>query len=141
MKERSEKEADLAEKENLMTKKVIVDTPVWIDHLIQPVQPLVQLLRDDRVVVHEDVLGELACGNFRNRREQLRNLSILDRVPRVQTEEVISFIENQKLHGLGPGWIDLNLLATALVGGYLILTSDKKLQQLAVRFEVNAEGT
>jgi predicted nucleic acid-binding protein len=46
---------------------VLIDTSVWIDHLNRS-DPLLQfLLNEYEVVTHSYILGELACGNFKNR--------------------------------------------------------------------------
>ena len=55
---------------------VLVDTSVWIDHLRVGDRKLVRLLEDGEVGVHPLVIGELACGNLRNRREILALLEM-----------------------------------------------------------------
>lgn len=50
---------------------VLADTSVWIDHLRRGEPQLRQALDAERVLMHPLVLGELACGNLRNRREVL----------------------------------------------------------------------
>ena len=49
----------------------------------------------------------------------------------------MNFIEREKLYGLGCGWVDMTLLASALITpGTLLWTQDKRLAALAERFEV-----
>ncbi len=48
---------------------VIVDTSVWIDHFNKNVSGLGDLLENAFVVMHPFVIGELACGNIKNRDE------------------------------------------------------------------------
>lgn len=50
---------------------VLVDTSVWIDHLRQGEARLSKLLDEGEVVIHPFVIGELACGNLKNRNEIL----------------------------------------------------------------------
>ena len=50
---------------------ILVDTNVWIDHLQSPNPTLIRLLEGSRIVMHPMVLGELACGNLKNRAERL----------------------------------------------------------------------
>lgn len=47
--------------------KVLVDTLVWIDHFRRKDPLLVELLDAVQVVSHSAVIGELACGNLRER--------------------------------------------------------------------------
>lgn len=39
---------------------ILVDTPVWIDHLRKGAPELVELLNADAVLTHPMVIGELA---------------------------------------------------------------------------------
>ena len=71
---------------------VLVDTSVWIDHLRVGDRTQVRLLEDGEVGVHPLVIGELACGNLRNRRESLALLADLPSVERVSDEEVLFFL-------------------------------------------------
>ena len=50
---------------------ILVDTSVWIDHLRAGEDRLVTLLDSTQVLCHPFVVGELACGNLRNRGEAL----------------------------------------------------------------------
>lgn len=50
---------------------ILVDTSVWVDHLRAGVEDLAALLNNSQVLMHPFVLGELACGNLRNRDELL----------------------------------------------------------------------
>ena len=57
---------------------ILVDTSVWIDHLRSEMQRLSDLLDDSQVTMHPMVVGELACGNLRDRE---RVLSLLEALP------------------------------------------------------------
>jgi len=46
---------------------ILADTSVWVGHLRQADPQLQQLLLDGRVLIHPFVIGEIACGNLRNR--------------------------------------------------------------------------
>lgn len=54
---------------------ILVDTSVWIDHLSSGEPGLARALEAGRVLMHPLVLGEIACGNLRNRDEVLRLLA------------------------------------------------------------------
>jgi predicted nucleic acid-binding protein len=110
---------------------VLADTSVWIDHLRRSDVSLVQLLNEGSVVVHPFVLGEIACGNLRNRDLILQSLKDL-RSPTMATHaEVLRFIEERKLWGHGIGWVDVHLLASALVSGCTLWTRDARLNRAA----------
>jgi predicted nucleic acid-binding protein len=46
---------------------VLVDTSVWVAHLRQGITGLEAFLHGGRVVCHPFIVGELACGNLKNR--------------------------------------------------------------------------
>lgn len=111
---------------------ILIDTSIWIDHLRVGDDGLVGLLNSTQVLIHPFVTGELACGNLSNRTEVLRLLEDLPQTPVVSQNEVLFFIEHNKLTGQGIGFIDAHLLAaTALVDGLCIWTRDKRLQLVA----------
>ena len=107
---------------------ILVDTSVWIDHLRVGEEGLVALLNSSRVMVHPFVVGELACGNLRNRAEVLTLLKELPRAPVATDEEVLFFIERHALMGRGIGYVDAHLLAAVLLADVARLwTRDKRL--------------
>ena len=107
---------------------ILVDTSVWIDHLRKGNPVLSELLEGGNVLIHPFVLGELVCGNLKNRWEVLKLLSELPQAPVAMEAEVLEFIESRSLMGRGIGYIDVHLLAaTALEGFSLLWTFDKRL--------------
>jgi predicted nucleic acid-binding protein len=46
---------------------ILVDTSVWVDHLRSGEPQLAALLERSKIAMHPMVLGELACGNLRDR--------------------------------------------------------------------------
>jgi len=110
---------------------VFVDTSVWVDHLRRG-EPLLQdFLSAGQVATHPFVIGELACGNLSNRDEILTLLSELPRVTIATHEEVLHLIDRHRLNGKGLGWIDLNLLASALISRIPLWTKDRRLASVA----------
>jgi predicted nucleic acid-binding protein len=107
---------------------VLVDTSVWIDHLRSSSEALGDLLEAGKVVTHPFVIGELACGNLRNRREILALLDSLPQGPRAEPDEIRFFIDKHSLAGRGLGLIDMHLLASGQLGGYPLWTKDKRLK-------------
>lgn len=110
---------------------ILVDTSVWIAHFRKAGSRLGELLSEGLVMVHPFVLGELACGNLRNRVRILSDLEALPRAVSAAHEEVMRLIEARKLWGLGIGWIDAHLLASALLSGCQFWTLDGRLLRAA----------
>ena len=72
---------------------VLVDTSVWVDHLRKGDSHLVQLLEKGQVLCHSFVIGELACGNLKNRAVILNALEALACAPLIEFDEYMQFIE------------------------------------------------
>jgi predicted nucleic acid-binding protein len=117
---------------------VLVDTSVWVDHLRRGNPALRELLEDERVVCHAFVLGELACGNLRDRATILTLLRALPQTPSAEDEEVLHLLDARQLHGRGLGWVDVHLLASALLLGCALWTLDRRLQRAARRLRLPA---
>jgi hypothetical protein len=119
---------------------ILVDTSVWIDHLRTGDERLVALLNAARVLAHPFVIGELACGNLRQRNDILSLLQGLPQASVASQEEVLFFIENKALSGRGIGFIDAHLLASTVIEGTSRLwTRDKRLRKVAADLELAYE--
>jgi predicted nucleic acid-binding protein len=81
--------------------------------------------------VHPFVIGELACGSMRNRSEVLSLLSELPEAIVADHEEVLNFVENNRLYASGIGWIDAHIIASALLSKAKLMTLDKPLSKVA----------
>lgn len=110
---------------------ILVDTSVWIDHLRSDDARLADLLNNARVFVHPHVVGELACGELRRRREILEALHDLPQASVATDDEVLAFIERWRLMGRGLGYIDVHLLASVFLTQALLWTRDKRLAESA----------
>jgi len=115
---------------------VLVDTSVWVTHLRHGNIGLEALLNEGRVVCHPFIVGELACGNLRKRSEILVNLQALPQAILAAHNEVMQLIENYSLMGKGLGYIDMHLLASALLTKVPFWTLDKKLHEVVIRLEL-----
>lgn len=116
---------------------ILVDTSVWIDHLRSGEPALSEALEGGRVLMHPFVLGELACGNLKNRSEVLRLLGDLPAAPTATDPETLDFIERRALMGRGIGYIDVHLLASAALDGVARLwTRDRRLSAAAAELEL-----
>ena len=89
---------------------ILVDTSVWVEHLRSPLSELQDQLRTGQVLTHPMVIGELACGMIRRRREFLSYLGPLPIIPELAHERVLEEIETNRLMGRGIGFIDAHLL-------------------------------
>jgi len=112
---------------------VLVDTSVWVAHLRRGHIGLEALLSEGHVVCHPFIVGELACGNLKNRSEILSLLQALPLATPAEHEEVMQFIENYSLMGKGLGYIDMHLLASAILSRVPLWTLDRKLKQVSLK--------
>jgi hypothetical protein len=85
---------------------------------------------------HPFVVGEIACGRLRNRREILPLLQRLPQAPVVEHQDVLGFLESHRLMGTGLGWIDVHLLAAALLARAPLWTLDRALRRAATKIGV-----
>lgn len=112
---------------------VLVDTSVWVTHLRDGTVGLEALLNEGHVVCHPFIIGELACGNLKNRAEILSLLQALPMALHAEHEEVMRFIDNYNLMGKGLGYIDMHLLASAILTKIPLWTLDKKLREVSLK--------
>jgi predicted nucleic acid-binding protein len=111
---------------------ILVDTSVWVGHLRSKDRGLADLLDEGRILSHPFVVGELALGNLRHRDRVLSSLQRLPQVNLATNREVLEFVEQHHLYGIGIGYIDAHLLASVrLTLGTTLWTRDKRLQAAA----------
>ena len=116
---------------------ILVDTSVWVSHFRVGNSELKQLLNDGDVISHPLIIGELACGNIQNRVEILILLSSLPTAMEVGHDEALTFIEKKRLMGKGLGYIDVHLLASALLSNVSIWSFDGKLNRISTELNIN----
>ncbi len=119
---------------------VLVDTSVWRRYFSgdKAVQRLGDLLDEDgAVLVHPWILGELVLGGLSSREEHL--LGRLPSASVVPHDEVIAFVRARRLMRRGIGWVDVNLLASALTASAVIWTLDGDLATAAGELGVGWE--
>jgi predicted nucleic acid-binding protein len=110
---------------------VLVDTSIWVTLLRQGTRRLEKLLMDAEVMCHSFIIGELACGNLKNRNEILSLLQSLPMTPTIEFDEFLFFIDRNHLMGKGVGFVDVHLLASAQLAGVPLWTADKRLKSVA----------
>ena len=95
---------------------------------------------DAGVMCHPFIIGELACGNLKNRNEIIPLLQSLPMAPTIEFDEFLFFIDRNHLMGKGVGFVDVHLLASAQLTGVPLWTADKRLKsaadQLALTFRL-----
>ncbi len=116
---------------------VLVDTSVWINHLRNSDKHLEKLLFDGDVVCHIHIIGELACGNLKNRQEIISLIQSLPAITVVEFREYLYFIEQNQLNGKGLGFVDIHLLASAKLNQVPLWTADKSLEVAATELDLS----
>ncbi len=116
---------------------VLVDTSVWINHFRDDNPKLRTLLQEVAVACHPFIIGELACGNLKNRKEVLTLLDTLPTSQVVNEEEFLHFMESNLLMGQGIGFVDVHLLASATLSKLPLWTEDKKLKKIADELDLS----
>ena len=115
---------------------VLVDTSVWINHLRNNNRHLKKLLFNGGVVCHPHIIGELACGNIKNRQEIVSLLQALPQISLVEFEEFLYFIDQNQLHDKNIGFVDIHLLASAKLDQLPLWTADKRLQSASAELNL-----
>ncbi len=111
---------------------VLVDTSVWVGHFKRRNEHLVALLDAGMVVCHPHVVVEVACGTPPSRRAVVGMLSEIEQVSVATPDEILALVERRALFGRGCGFVDVSLLASALLGANTLLwTLDRRLATMA----------
>ncbi len=120
---------------------VLVDTSVWMSHFRKGNLDVSKFLEDGEVVTHPFIIGELACGNLRNRSGILSLVRALPSAIQGEHEEVLQFIDHHQLMGKGICYIDIHLVFSAALSSAALWTLDKKLDavssHLGTRYKVS----
>ncbi|MFM7312373.1 MAG: type II toxin-antitoxin system VapC family toxin [Cyanobium sp.] len=117
-----------------------MDTSVWVDHLRSGIPELAARLEGGEVLIHPWVIGELACGNLRDRQGVLTLLQGLPMAEAASDPEVFALLERHQLMGRGIGWIDAHLLASALLARGPLWSNDRRLARIAGELGVGWSG-
>lgn len=119
---------------------VLVDTSVWVRFLAgrEPdASALDGLLAGKEVLRHDLVQGELLIGDAgRSRKRLLEAYAKIHRARTVPHVEVVEFVAARQLHGRDVGWIDVHLLASAVVERCTLWSADASLADLAAELHV-----
>ena len=96
---------------------VLVDTSVWIRFLANRAP-------------HAAALNRL-IGDRGGRRKLLAAYERIRQAEMVPHHDVVAFVRDRDLHGRGMGWIDVHLLASAIVGRLQLWTADRRFSAVA----------
>jgi len=122
---------------------VLVDTSVWIRFLSNRspyAAELDALLERDEVIGHAFVHGALLVGDKGGRATLLAMYERIHQAITVPHRDVVAFVRDRGLHGRGVGWIDIHLLASALVGRLRVWTADPRFLDVARELGVAYDG-
>ena len=118
---------------------ILVDTSVWIKHFREGNDQLAKYLDRGQVLCHPFIVGELACGNLRNRDEILEMLTALPAAQVAEHIEVLHLVSSHGLSGHEIGWIDAHLLASTLLTGCTLWTYDGPLAEAARNLKISLD--
>lgn len=118
----------------------LVDTSVWIDHILRTDPRMDKLLEDGEVMTHPLVIAEIALGSLPRRAQHLSDLAKLPSIQEVSTEAVVTAIDALNVYSRGIGAVDAHLLCAVMEDTSVILwTRDKRLRSVAVELGVQCE--
>jgi predicted nucleic acid-binding protein len=113
---------------------ILVDTSVWIRFLSNQApyaDQLDTLLGRGEVAGHDLIYGELLIGDRGGRAKLLAGYEKMHQAGMIPHGDVVAFVRDRKLHGRGLGWVDVHLLASALVGRLQVWTADQSFAAVA----------
>ena len=119
---------------------ILADTSIWIAHFRGTTRELASALENGEVLCHPHIVGELACGNLRDRETTLQLLRDLPAATMATDDEVLTIVEKRLLFGTGLGYTDVHLLASALLTPARLWTFDGALAREARRLAVSREN-
>jgi predicted nucleic acid-binding protein len=119
---------------------ILIDTSIWIRAFAQR-QPFAaeaaKLIREGKAVAHELVYGELLMGDIGGRGQFLRDYERMPQAKPVPHLDVVVLVRGRHLQGRGVGWIDVQLLASALARRMRLWTADPRLATMAEELGVD----
>jgi predicted nucleic acid-binding protein len=119
---------------------ILADASIWIEHFRVPNESLLRLLSHNEIACHDFVIGEVSLGHVRNRDALLDELFELPKSDHIGNDEVLALILQHKLFGKGIGYVDVHLLASAILTSDCSLwTRDRNLLAVARGLHVEAQ--
>ncbi|MCP1199888.1 hypothetical protein NIM86_10755 [Notoacmeibacter sp. MSK16QG-6] len=94
---------------------------------------MLDLLNDNIIACHRNVVIELALGSLPDRNNTLAFFDGLPLLLEAELSELRQFIDTRRLFNRGIGLVDLSLLAACLINsGTVLWTRDRRLKDAAV---------
>ncbi len=115
---------------------VLVDACIWIDYLRKGDAALGQLLDANRVLMHPFVLGELALGGGKQRKDSWPFMVNLPSAEMADNWDVINMLDGKKMVGIGIGFVDAHLVASTILENGKLYTRDKRLAAVAANLKI-----
>ena len=110
---------------------ILVDTSIWVNHLRRHDAVLAAHLEAGEVLCHPYVIGEIGLGVLKRRQQVIELLVALPSATVVSHDEAMTFVDQRRLAGLGVGWVDIHLAASAVVSRARLWTADRRLADVA----------
>lgn len=117
---------------------ILIDASVWIDHMRRAEVRLQRLMTDRQLLMHPYAIGEVMPGSVASRATVLATLTYLPQATIATHDEVLDLVESERLYGLGIGYVDAHLLASARLADATLWTRDKRLDLAADRLGIRA---
>jgi hypothetical protein len=90
--------------------------------------------------MHPAVVGELAMGGLRNRDLVLADLRALPHAKLATLDDLLELVDAHHLYGRGIGYVDVQLLASAILTGDRLWIRDKRVNAAAQELGVGYAG-
>jgi predicted nucleic acid-binding protein len=120
---------------------ILADTSVWIDHFRSGNQDLQKALNQGQVVIHSWIIAELALGSLRERTKTLSMLDLLPQVRVARLSELRLMIEARRLHSVGIGLTDAQLIASVFLNPPTLLWTRDNHSAASPHFGIHAALT
>ena len=109
---------------------IIIDTNVWISYFKGEKKAfrIKDIIIDNQTILHPYIYGELLLGGISDKAEFM--LQALEMTTILDRNVVYRFIKKNKLQSKGIGWVDVNILMSALSEKHQVYTYDENLLTL-----------
>ena len=109
---------------------IIIDTSAWVSFFKGEKKALLikDLIIENQSILHPYIYGELLLGGIAEKAALM--LQALEMTSVLDQNLVYRFIQENKLNSRGIGWVDVNILISALSEKHRVYTYDEKLMKL-----------
>jgi predicted nucleic acid-binding protein len=112
---------------------ILVDTSVWIRFLSNqsPYAARLDAILDRGETSGHELIRRTSHRRPGGRAKFLASYAKMHQARMVPNNEVVAFVRDRNLHGRGLGWVDIHLLAAAVVEGLRLWTADPRFARVA----------